>query len=80
MKNKNVRVTDLYEGYLVRRQDTGTSYITERENRNDEGKYRWVKDKNLAVHLSYDAAQKVRQRYGGRIVRVVNLVSEEVIG
>lgn len=78
--NNNPRVTDVREGFIVRKQGTGTAYIGERTNRTEEGKYRWVKDKNFATYLTYNAAQKVRQRYGGTIVRVTQTVTEQSIG
>jgi hypothetical protein len=80
MRNTNARVTDVREGYIVRTRETGTAYIAERANRTEEGKYRWVKDKSYACYLSYNAAQKVRQRYGGTIVRVTQTVTEQNIG
>lgn len=78
--NQTPRVTDVREGYLVRTRKTGTAYISERTNRSEEGKYRWVKDKKFATYLTYNAAQKVRQRYGGTIVRVTETVTEQNIG
>jgi endo-beta-N-acetylglucosaminidase D len=80
MSENNVRVTDAYEGYFVRKQTTGTCYLTEKDVRDVNGKYRWVKDKTRVAYMSYDAAQKARQRYGGRVVRVTNVTTEETIG
>lgn len=76
----NSKITSMQEVFLVRKQTTGTSYITERLNRTKgDGKYRWVKNKNDAVTLSYDAAQKVRQRYGGNLVKITSIIVEESI-
>lgn len=80
MSTNNGRVTQTYEGYFIRKQTTGTCYLTEKQNRDANGKYRWVKNKDQLTYLTYDAAQKARQRYGGHIVRVMNVTSEQTIG
>lgn len=74
---KNVTVC---REYLVTDRLSGGQYLTERKVRAvDTGKYRWIKDKNRASLLSYDAAQKARQRYGGRLVRVVTTITQEPV-
>ncbi len=66
--------------YLVTVRFSGEQYLTERKVRStNSGKYRWVKDKNQAVRLSYDAAQKARQRYGGQLVRVTTTIVQEAV-
>lgn len=66
--------------YLVTARESGGQYLTERKVRTaDTGKYRWIKDKNHAVRLSYDAAQKARQRYGGQLVRVTTVITQEPV-
>ena len=75
MKN----VTTIRE-YLVTNRNTGGVYLTERKQRTIEsGKYRWAKSKTNAVLMTYDAAQKARQRYGGSLVRVTTVITQEPV-
>lgn len=70
-------VTTIRE-YFVYNRDTGGEYLSSRTVRR-EGKYRWAKDKRSAALLSYNAAQKARQRYGGEIVRVDTVITESPV-
>ena len=81
MRNNPV-ITSTNTVYYVRDRDTGGVYLTTRSRRcsNCETKYRWVKNKNDAATMSYDAAQKCRQRYGGVLVKATSVVVEEQIG
>ena len=67
-------VTNIREYYVYNRE-TGGEYLTSRSNRRDV-KYRWAKDKSKVIHMSYDAAQKARLRYGGELVRVDTVITE----
>ena len=66
--------------YFVTQRNTGTEYLTERTTRTaTSGKYHWVKRKDAVALVTYNAAQKLRQRYGGKITCVTTTVQEESV-
>lgn len=68
--------------FYVRAAGTGGQYLTERVRRaQGQGKYCWRKtSKNDATLMSYDAAQKAAQRYGGEVIRREVVVLDQPVG
>ena len=60
-------MTNVKNEYYVYARDTGGCYICERVARVKTGKYFWSKNKKNATPLTYDAARKVVNRYGGEV-------------
>jgi hypothetical protein len=77
--------------FIVRDRISGGEYLSTRKSRSNANQpaYRWSKtNRNAAKRfVSYDGAQKARQRYGGEIVRCIKVVAgnkkttfQEVVG
>lgn len=75
------RVTTSVEtSYYVRAQiGSGAGYLVERKRRSPLGKYYWNKNKSDVAYMTYNAAQKCAQRYGGVVVKRTVIASDRAL-
>lgn len=56
--------------FTVLSRTTGGRYLTTRTVRTNGLKYRWIKDRSRAVHLTESAARSAAQRYNGKAIAI----------